>query len=90
MAIVVAALFFAVAVLHFGFMLRYKSARYFWPFLLGCFGEAAGYAVRRVSASHPTGRGSGLTFYIIQELFIILSPALLAVSDLCMSGRREG
>jgi hypothetical protein len=50
------------------------------PFTIAMAGEAVGYGIRILSAEHPTGRGQGLTFYIIQELFIILCPALMAAS----------
>ena len=50
------------------------------PFTIAMLGECVGYGIRILSAEHPTGRGAGLTFYIIQELFIILCPALMAAS----------
>ncbi|GAA6039485.1 hypothetical protein JCM8097_009575 [Rhodosporidiobolus ruineniae] len=60
---------------------------YMMPFLIACLGEAVGYGFRRVSADHPTGRGAGLTWYILQELFIILCPALMCASYYMCFGR---
>jgi hypothetical protein len=57
------------------------------PFTIAMAGEAVGYGIRILSAEHPTGRGQGLTFYIIQELFIILCPALMAASHYSESYR---
>lgn len=58
-----------------------------WPFTVGVLGEACGYIFRRVSADHPTGRGAGLLWYILQSLFIILAPALMAASIYMIFGR---
>ncbi|GAA5925753.1 RTA1 domain-containing protein [Sporobolomyces koalae] len=62
-------------------------AWYMTPFTIAMLGESVGYGVRILSAEHPTGRGDGLTFYIIQELFIILCPALMAASHYMCFGR---
>lgn len=37
------------------------------PFLIGMLGETLGYAFRRVSSDHLTGRGKALGFYVCQE-----------------------
>lgn len=58
-----------------------------WPFALGCWGETAGYIVRRFSADHQTGRGLGLQYYIGQELALLLSPALFAATCYMVFGR---
>lgn len=50
------------------------------PFVIAMLGEAMGYAFRRVSADHLRGRGAALTWYLLQELFLILSPALMCAS----------
>lgn len=50
------------------------------PFVIAMLGEAMGYAFRRISADHLRGRGAALTWYLLQELFLILSPALMCAS----------
>jgi len=47
-----------------------------WPFVLGCFGEAVGYAIRRLSAEHPKGRQLGLKYYIGQVSRDFLTPCV--------------
>ncbi|GAA5893703.1 RTA1 domain-containing protein [Sporobolomyces salmoneus] len=78
---------FGVAFLgHLFWQIRTK-AWYMTPFTIAMAGEAVGYGIRILSARNPTGRGKGLTFYIIQELFIILCPALMAASHYMCFGR---
>ena len=50
------------------------------PFVIGMLGESCGYIFRRVSADNSCGRGSALTWYLLQELFLILCPALMCAS----------
>lgn len=84
---IVAIVLFGIAfVAHTVIMVRTKSY-YMVPFVIGMIGEAAGYAFRRVSAAHPVGRGSALLYYIIQSLFIILCPALMAATHYMTFGR---
>ncbi|GAA5832744.1 hypothetical protein JCM5353_004629 [Sporobolomyces roseus] len=71
---------------HLFWQIRTK-AWYMTPFTIAMLGECVGYGIRILSAEHPTGRGAGLTFYIIQELFIILCPALMAASHYMCFGR---
>ncbi|KAK4047055.1 hypothetical protein OIO90_006339 [Microbotryomycetes sp. JL221] len=86
LAIATSAVFAAMFLAHL-FLLFRTRAKYMWPFTLGALGEVIGYALRRVSADHPTGRGQGLIWYILQSLAIILSPALMAASLYMCFGR---
>ncbi|GAA5999745.1 hypothetical protein JCM10207_005888 [Rhodosporidiobolus poonsookiae] len=83
----VAIALFAVAFVAQCGLLYWRKSYYMIPFLIGCLGESVGYGFRRVSADHPTGRGAGLTWYILQELFIILCPALFCASYYMCFGR---
>ncbi|KDE03700.1 hypothetical protein MVLG_05831 [Microbotryum lychnidis-dioicae p1A1 Lamole] len=81
LAIAATAIFGAVFVGHVFLMMRHK-AWYMAPFVVGVFGECAGYAVRRISAAKP----HNTMLYIIQEMFIILAPACMAASHyMCFS-----
>ncbi|ORY52832.1 RTA1 like protein-domain-containing protein [Leucosporidium creatinivorum] len=86
LAIAAVVVFFVAFLGHVGFMARYRSW-YMWPFTVGALGEAMGYVFRRMSADHPTGRKAGLLWYILQSLFIILAPALMAASHYMCFGR---
>ncbi|KAK4047230.1 hypothetical protein OIV83_005532 [Microbotryomycetes sp. JL201] len=79
LAIATAAVFFAFFVAHVLLILKTR-AKY-------ASGEVLGYAFRRISADHPTGRKAGLLWYILQSLAIILSPALMAASLYMCFGR---
>ncbi|GAA5862979.1 hypothetical protein JCM8547_003638 [Rhodosporidiobolus lusitaniae] len=78
---------FAVAWLVQCGWLYKKRAWYMVPFMLACLGESVGYGFRRISADNYVGRGSALTWYILQELFIILCPALMCASYYMCFGR---
>ncbi|SGZ30472.1 BQ5605_C048g12372 [Microbotryum silenes-dioicae] len=82
LAIAATAIFGAVFVGHVFLMMRHK-AWYMAPFVVGVFGECAGYAVRRISAAKP----HNTMLYIIQEMFIILAPACMAASHYMCFGR---
>ncbi|GAA5967611.1 hypothetical protein JCM11641_005710 [Rhodosporidiobolus odoratus] len=86
LAYIAIALFAAIWVAQVG-LLYWRKSWYMIPFMIGCLGESVGYGFRRVSADHPTGRGAGLTWYILQELFIILCPALFCASYYMCFGR---
>ncbi|GJN90955.1 hypothetical protein Rhopal_003969-T1 [Rhodotorula paludigena] len=49
-----------------GLLARYRTY-YMIPFLIGMLGETLGYAFRRVSSDHLTGRGKALGFYFVGE-----------------------
>ncbi|BGP16713.1 hypothetical protein JCM10213_009130 [Rhodosporidiobolus nylandii] len=83
----VAIALFALAWVAQCVLMAWKRTWYMMPFLIACLGESVGYGFRRVSADHPTGRGAGLTWYILQELFIILCPALMCASYYMCFGR---
>ncbi|BGP02486.1 hypothetical protein RTBOTA2_003811 [Rhodotorula toruloides] len=76
------ALFAAAFVVQLFLTLR-RRTWYMIPFVIAMIGECLGYAFRRVSADHLRGRGAALTWYLLQELFLILSPALMCASYLC-------
>ncbi|GAA5948655.1 hypothetical protein JCM21900_005202 [Sporobolomyces salmonicolor] len=78
---------FGVAFIAHMFLLMRKRCWYMIPFTIAMLGECVGYGIRILSADHPTGRHAGLTFYIIQQLFIILCPALMAASHYMCFGR---
>ncbi|GAA6006007.1 RTA1 domain-containing protein [Rhodotorula paludigena] len=69
-----------------GLLARYRTY-YMIPFLIGMLGETLGYAFRRVSSDHLTGRGKALGFYVCQELLLILSPAFMCASYYMCFGR---
>ncbi|GEM10039.1 RTA-like protein [Rhodotorula toruloides] len=75
-------LFAAAFVVQLFLALR-RRTWYMIPFVIAMIGECLGYAFRRVSADHLRGRGAALTWYLLQELFLILSPALMCASYLC-------
>ncbi|SCZ87973.1 BZ3500_MvSof-1268-A1-R1_Chr2-1g04103 [Microbotryum saponariae] len=67
LAIAATAIFGAVFVAHMFLMMRHK-AWYMAPFVVGVFGECAGYAVRRISAAKP----HNTMLYIVQEVSSLL------------------
>jgi hypothetical protein len=81
--IVVAVLFGINFVGHFYMAGQGKNWKFMWPFTIACLGETAGYALRRVSAASP----SSLSYYIAQQLCIILPPAFMAATHYMVFGR---
>ncbi|BGP40540.1 hypothetical protein JCM10449v2_004502 [Rhodotorula kratochvilovae] len=80
-----AVIFFAQLALIIKYRTRYASLMI--PFLIGMLGESCGYIFRRISADNSCGRGSALTWYLLQELFLILCPALMCASFYMCFGR---
>ncbi|KAM0750053.1 RTA1-domain-containing protein [Meredithblackwellia eburnea MCA 4105] len=86
MPIVTAVLFGACFFVLLFQMFRTRSW-YMWAFTLAALGECTGYIFRRISVDHPTGRGAALIWFILQSLWIILAPALMAASHYMCFGR---
>jgi len=86
MTYVALALFFVIFVAQLALTIKYRT-RYMIPFVIGMLGESCGYIFRRVSADNSCGRGSALTWYLLQELFLILCPALMCASYYMCFGR---
>ncbi|KAL2182241.1 RTA1-domain-containing protein [Thermothelomyces heterothallicus CBS 203.75] len=70
-------LFGAASIAHLVYLVR-KKTWYFIPFVIGCLFEAVGY-VGRIAAAQEAPDFT-LTPYIVQNLLILLGPALLAAS----------
>ncbi|GAA5896760.1 hypothetical protein JCM8208_007079 [Rhodotorula glutinis] len=79
MTYVALSLFAVIFILQVALTIKYRT-RYMIPFVIGMLGESCGYIFRRVSADNSCGRGSALTWYLLQELFLILCPALMCAS----------
>ncbi|KAH6683481.1 RTA1 like protein-domain-containing protein [Plectosphaerella plurivora] len=84
LAAITAALFGLLSVLHL-FQLVRKRTWYFIPFFCGCLLEMIGYGARSINASKTPDWT--LVLYIIETLFILLAPALLAASIYMILGR---
>ncbi|KAH8917584.1 RTA1-domain-containing protein [Atractiella rhizophila] len=81
---IVAAVVFAVALaIHLWQALRSKSFNYMWPFIGGLILEVVGYIFRRISRDDDEKLG----YFIIQQLFVVIAPALLAASLYMSYGR---
>ncbi|ETS78055.1 hypothetical protein PFICI_10117 [Pestalotiopsis fici W106-1] len=84
-AVIFCLLFLASSLLHFWQMYRTKS--WFLGALVGgCFTEFIGYAARTASARQEPGCWKMMP-YIIQSVFILLSPALFSASIYVILGR---
>ncbi|KAH7131729.1 RTA1 like protein-domain-containing protein [Dactylonectria estremocensis] len=83
-AAIVTALFGLSSAFHLFQLLR-KRTWYFIPFFCGCLLEAIGYGARSINASKTPNWT--LVVYIIETLFILLAPALLAASIYMVLGR---
>lgn len=81
-AIIAAGLFALGGIAHI-ILLRKLQAKYFVPFVVGCFMEALGYGGRIWSHFDPTG----LPGFIIQALLILIAPALFAATIYMVLGR---
>ncbi|KAK6218499.1 hypothetical protein QIS74_06379 [Colletotrichum tabaci] len=84
LAAVTAALFALSSAYHLFQLLR-KRTWYFIPFFCGCLLEAIGYGARAINASKTPDWI--LVVFIIETLFVLLAPALLAASIYMVLGR---
>ncbi|KZL78149.1 RTA1 domain-containing protein [Colletotrichum tofieldiae] len=84
LAAVTTVLFALTSSVHL-FQLVRKRTWYFIPFFCGCLLEAIGYSSRTVNASKTPNWT--LVVYIIETLFVLLAPALLAASIYMVLGR---
>ncbi|KAH6843402.1 RTA1 like protein-domain-containing protein [Chaetomium sp. MPI-CAGE-AT-0009] len=82
--IVFIVLFAAVSIGHAVFLFRRRTWS-FIPFLIGCIFEAIGYVGRAIAAQENPDYS--LSAYILQNLLILLGPALLAASIYMILGR---
>ncbi|KAF2637022.1 RTA1 like protein [Massarina eburnea CBS 473.64] len=84
-AITLTVLFALTTLLHIyqSILLRKRLAWFMLPFILGSTLETLGYAARISSSNNPTAQ----TPYILQTLFILLAPALMAASIYMILGR---
>ncbi|KAL9564993.1 hypothetical protein ACKAV7_010851 [Fusarium commune] len=81
---IVTALFGLSSAIHLFQLLR-RRTWYFVPFFCGCLLETIGYGARSINASKTPNWT--LVVYIIETLFILLAPALLAASIYMVLGR---
>ncbi|KAK6856621.1 hypothetical protein PG995_006808 [Apiospora arundinis] len=84
-AVLFCILFLASALLHFWQMYRTRSW-FLGALVAGCFTECLGYAARTASAREEPGCWKMMP-YIIQSVFILLSPALFSASIYVVLGR---
>ncbi|WQF89968.1 Putative RTA-like protein [Colletotrichum destructivum] len=84
LAAVTTALFALSSALHLFQLLR-KRTWYFIPFFCGCILETVGYGARAINASKTPDWT--LVAFIIETLFVLLAPALLAASIYMVLGR---
>ncbi|KAH7137758.1 RTA1 like protein-domain-containing protein [Dactylonectria macrodidyma] len=83
-AAITTALFGLLSAFHL-FKLLQRRTWYFIPFFCGCLLETIGYGARSINASKTPDWT--LVVYIIETLFILLAPALLAASIYMVLGR---
>ncbi|KAH8913435.1 hypothetical protein BT69DRAFT_1344581 [Atractiella rhizophila] len=76
--LVAAAIFAATLGLHLWQAFRSKSYNYMWAFILGIVLETGGYLCRRLS----TQKQDSLMLFVIQQLLVVVAPALLGTSSL--------
>ncbi|KAH8919269.1 RTA1-domain-containing protein [Atractiella rhizophila] len=82
--IVGAAIFGFCFLYHSWQSIRSRSYNYWWPFLIGVGLEIGGYVFRKLTAKRTD---VNQTFFILQQVFIIIAPALLAASLYMSYGR---
>lgn len=84
-AIAVTIIFIIPATLHLVQMFRRGSAKYMWPFVVGCWFETLGFLARYLSAERPTEEG----IFIGTTLLVILGPTWLAATECIRTGGKQ-